>query len=230
MATVVIIFLLVAILYEFVIYNHYQEKMLEHSGQEKTNVSAPVPQPDETDIVGKSTFNMKAEMERKRKQKEEAERKDAIARGEMTEDGKEIAKPVNPEDCEFEQKKVWKQVPTEQLNNLFDEPNEPEEPHAEGAMIDDIDLAFKNVGRKDMSEEEERSVVKVFKGLEGTELFDTITKDFPHIGDCINDLFDKYENKPMEDAVSDKNNIKVEPKETFSMPERFEDFNIHDYV
>ena len=97
-------------------------------------------------------------------------------------------------------------------------------------MIDDIDLAFKNVGRKDMSEEEERSVVKVFKGLEGTELFDTVTKDFPHIGDRINDLFDKYENKPIEDAVSDRNDVKAEPKEAFSIPERFEDFNIYDYV
>ena len=121
-------------------------------------------------------------------------------------------------------------MPTEQLNNLFDEPDEPEEPYAEGATIDDIDLAFKNVGRKNLSEEEERSVVKVFKGLEGTELFDTVTKEFPHIGDCINDLFDKYENKPMEDTVSDRNNVKAEPKETFSIPKRFEDFNIHDYV
>jgi hypothetical protein len=68
----------------------------------------------------------------------------------MTEDGKEIAKPVNPEDCEFEQKKIWKQVPTEQLDGLFDEPDEPEEPYAEGATIDDIDLAFKNVGRKEI--------------------------------------------------------------------------------
>ena len=173
---------------------------------------------------------MKAEMERMRQRQEEAKRKEAVAKGEMTEDGKEIAKPVNPEDCEFEQKKVWKQVPTEQLNNLFDEPDEPEEPYAEGATIDDIDLAFKNVGRKDMSDEEERSVVKVFKGLEGTELFDTVTKDFPHIGDRINDLFDKYENKPIEDAVSDRNDVKAEPKEAFSIPERFEDFNIHDYV
>jgi hypothetical protein len=70
----------------------------------------------------------------------------------------------------------------------------------------------------------------VFKGLEGTELFDTVTKDFPHIGDRINDLFDKYENKPMEDAVSDRNDVKAEPEEAFSIPERFEDFNIHDYV
>ena len=47
---------------------------------------------------------------------------------------------------------------------------------------------------------------------------------------CLRKKNVPYENKPMEDAVSDKNNIKVEPKETFSIPERFEDFNIHDYV
>jgi hypothetical protein len=43
-------------------------------------------------------------------------------------------------------------------------------------------------------------------------------------------LFDKYENKPIEDAVSDRNDVKAEPEEAFSIPERFEDFNIHDYV
>ena len=229
MATVVIIGILAFIAYELAIFNHYQKEP-PHGGKQANSETEVSPKVEDADIIGKSSFNMKAEMERMRQRQEEAKRKEAVAKGEMTEDGKEIAKPVNPEDCEFEQKKVWKQVPTEQLNNLFDEPDEPEESYAEGATIDDIDLAFKNVGRKDMSEEEERSVVKVFKGLEGTELFDTITKDFPHIGDCINDLFDKYENKPMEDAVSDKNNIKVEPKETFSIPERFEDFNIHDYV
>lgn len=229
MATVVIIGILAFMAYELAIFNHYQKES-PHGGKQASPETETSPKVEDGDIIGKSSFNMKAEMERMRQRQEEEARKTAIDRGEMTEDGKEIAKPLNPEDCEFEQKKVWKQVPTEQLDDLFDEPDEPEEPYAEGATIDDIDLAFKNVGRKDMSEEEECSVVKVFKGLEGTELFDTITKDFPHIGDRINGLFDKYENNPMEDAVSDKNNIKVEPKETFSIPERFEDFNIHDYV
>ena len=229
MATVVIIFLLVAILYEFVIFNHYQVKMHEHSGQESTNVSAPVLQPDETDIVGKSTFNMKAEMERKRKQKEEAERKDAIARGEMTEDGKEMAQEGKPEDCEIEQKKVWKQVPSEQLDALFDEPEYEDEPQATGHTIDDIDLAFTNAGRKDMSEDEERQTVEVLKGLEGTELFDVIIEKFPNIGDRINDLFDKYESKPEVDAL-EKVEVEKESPKAFIIPERFEDFNIRDFV
>ena len=188
MATIVIIGILAFIAYELAIFNHYQKEP-PHGGKQANSETEVSPKVEDADIIGKSSFNMKAEMERMRQRQEEAKRKEAVAKGEMTEDGKEIAKPVNPEDCEFEQKKVWKQVP-----------------------------------------KEERSVVKVFKGLEGTELFDTITKDFPYIGDCINDLFDKYENKPMEDAVSDMNNIKAEPKETFSIPERFEDFNIHDYV
>ena len=209
MATVVIIGILAFIAYELAIFNHYQKEP-PHGGKQANPETEVSPKVEDADIIGKSSFNMKAEMERMRQRQEEAKRKEAVAKGEMTEDGKEIAKPVNSEDCEFEQKKVWKQVPTEQLNNLFDEPDEPEEPYAEGATIDDIDLAFKNVGRKDMSEEEERSVVKVFKGL--------------------NDLFDKYENKPIEDAVSDRNDVKAEPKEAFSIPERFEDFNIHDYV
>ena len=194
MATVVIIGILAFIAYELAIFNHYQKEP-PHGGKQANSETEVSPKVEDADIIGKSSFNMKAEMERMRQRQEEAKRKEAVAKGEMTEDGKEIA-----------------------------------EPYAEGATIDDIDLAFKNVGRKDMSEEEERSVVKVFKGLEGTELFDTVTKDFPHIGDRINDLFDKYENKPIKDAVSDRNDVKAEPKEAFSIPERFEDFNIHDYV
>ena len=190
MATVVIIGILAFIAYELAIFNHYQKEP-PHGGKQANSETEVSPKVEDADIIGKSSFNMKAEMERMRQRQEEAKRKEAVAKGEMTEDGKEIAKPVNPEDCEFEQKKVWKQVPTEQLNNLFDEPDEPEE---------------------------------------GTELFDTVTKDFPHIGDRINNLFDKYENKPIEDAVSDRNDVKAEPKEAFSIPERFEDFNIHDYV
>ena len=71
------------------------------------------------------------------------------------------------------------------------------------------------------------SAIRALMGISKCALY---TKDFPHIGDCINDLFDKYENKPIEDAVLDRNDVKAEPKEAFSIPERFEDFNIHDYV
>ena len=81
-----------------------------------------------------------------------------------------------------------------------------------------------------MSEEEERRTVEVLKGLEGTELFDTITQSFPQIGDSINDLFDKYEHKPSAETVTAEDNKTTEPKKPFVIPERFEDFNIRDFV
>ena len=157
----------------------------------------------------------KAEMERKRKQKEEAERKDAIARGEMTEDGKEIAQEVKPEDCEMEQKKVWKQVPTEQLAAIFEEPEEPDEPQASGMTINDVDLAFNNLGRKDLTEEEARQTVAVFKELEGTEFLDAVERQFSDVGTRIDELIDRISAKQDTEVI---------------IPRSFEDFKPSDYL
>ena len=228
MVTVLMFFLLVAILYEFIIYNHYQEKMLEHSGQEKTNVSAPVPQPDETDIVGKSTFNMKAEMERKRKLKEEAERKAAVARGEMTEDGKEVAQEVKPEDCEVETRKVVVQVPDEELDDMF---SDQEVPRANGDIINDIDLRF-GANRRDLDEEEERRISEnMYKALDETVLLDDICNQAPEVGREIRRMIDKYK-KEMSEAIEQAKN--EESKKTlqrkFTMAERYADFDVEDLV
>ena len=61
------------------------------------------------------------------------------------------------------------------------------------------------------------------------ELFDVIIEKFPDIGDRINDLFDKYESKPEVDA-SEKVEVEKESPKAFTIPERFEDFNIRDFV
>jgi hypothetical protein len=102
MATIVIIGILAFIAYELAIFNHYQKEPA-HGGKQASPETEVSPKVEDADIIGKSSFNMKAEMERMRQKQEEAKRKEAIAKGEMTEDGKEIAKPVTPEDCEFEQ-------------------------------------------------------------------------------------------------------------------------------
>ena len=171
MVTFLMFFLLVAILYEFIIYNHYQEKTVAKYEKETTNISSPAPQPEDADIIGKSTFNMKAEMERRRKQKEDAERKVAVARGEMTEDGKEIAQEVKPEDCEVETKKVVVQVPDEELDDIF---SEQDLPMANGDIINDLDLKF-GVNRCDLDEEEEHRISEnMYKALDETVLVDDI--------------------------------------------------------
>ena len=217
MATIVIICLLASIGYELYIYNQFQAGQTNNYDSQKAE-SPTSEKGVEDDIIGKSTFDVNVELKRMRQRKEEEGRKEAIAKGEMTEDGDEIAKPVNPEDCEMEPKKVWKQVPTEEIHGMFDEPEEIEqadEPLAEGGTIDDIDLAFRNVRRKDLSEEEELQVVKVFKELKGTEFLDAIEQQFSEVGTRIDELIEKHSPKDEPELV---------------IPESFEDFKLSDFM
>ena len=217
MATIVIICLLAFIGYELYIYNQFQAGQANNGESPKVE-SLTSEQGVDDDIIGKSTFDVNAELKRMRQRKEAEEQKEAIAKGEMTEDGNEIAKPVNPEDCEMEPKKVWKQVPTEELNDMFNEPEEAEEPNeplADGGTIDDIDLAFRNVRRKDLSEEEELQVVKVFKELKGTEFLDAIEQQFSEVGTRIDELIEKHSAKDEPELV---------------IPESFEDFKLSDFM
>ena len=217
MATIVIICLLAFIGYELYVYNQFKAGQA-NNGESPKAESPTSEQGVDDDIIGKSTFDVNAELKRMRQRKEAEERKEAIAKGEMTEDGSEIAKPVNPEDCEMEPKRVWKQVPTEELDDMFDEPEEAEqadEPLADGGTIDDIDLAFRNVRKKDLSEEEELQVVKVFKELEGTEFLDAIEQQFSEVGTRIDELIEKHSAKEEPELV---------------IPESFEDFKLSDYM
>lgn len=215
MATIVITCLLAFVGYEMYIYNQFQRNQSKDCQPRKADSPPSEQGVDDTDIIGRSTFDVNAELKRMRQRKEEAERKEAIAKGEMTEDGKEIAEEVKPEDCELEQKKVWKQVPPEELNDMFDEPEVAEEPLADGGTIDDIDLAFRNVRRKDLSEEEELQMVKVFKELKGTELLDAIEHQFSEVGVRIDELIEKH---------SVKNEVEL------VIPESFEDFRLTDFM
>ena len=214
MATIVIICLLVFIGYELYIYNQFQAGQTNNCASPKTE-SPTSGQGVDDDIIGKSTFDVTAELKRMRQRKEEEERKEAIAKGEITEDGNEIAKPVNPEDCEMEPKKVWKQVPAEELDDMFDEPEATDEPLADGGTIDDIDLAFRNVRRKDLSEEEELQVMKVFKELKGTEFLDAIEQRFSEVGTRIDELIEKHSAKEEPELV---------------IPKSFEDFKLSDFM
>ena len=225
MVTVLMFFLLVAILYEFIIYNHYQDKKVAKPVKEETGA---VCQSDDADIIGKSTFNMKAEMERKRRLKEEAERKAAVARGEMTEDGKEIAQEVKPEDCEVETRKVVVQVPDEELDDMF---SEQEVPRANGDIINDIDLKF-GANRLDLDEEEERRISEsMYNALDETVLLDDICNQAPEVGREIHRMIDKYK-KEMSEAIEQAKN--EESKKTlqrkFTMAERYADFDVEDLV
>ena len=212
MATFIMLCILCIFLYVAVVFLLYPS---EQGQTTKKNESDPVKQNENTDIMGKSTFDVNAELLQMRQRQEEANRKAAIAKGEMTEDGKEIAQEVRPEDCEVEQKKVWTQVPTEQLDDMFSEPEDSDEPRAQGATIDDVDLAFQNIGRDDLTEEEEHHAVTVFKELKGTELLDAVEHQFADIGARIDSLIDKYSEQQTKETV---------------IPSSFEDFKLSDYL
>lgn len=218
MATVVTCGILLMAIYMAVVYLLYPYET-PTLGEERETAEHESPAGiSDNDIMGKSTFDVNAELRRIRQEKEESVQKEAIAKGEMTEDGKEIANPVSPEDCEMEQKKVWKQVPAEELHDMFDEPEEadgPNGPLADGDTIDDIDLAFNNIRRKDLSEEEELQIVKVFKELKGTEFLDAIEQQFAEVGTRIDELIEKHSAK--DEAV-------------LVIPESFEDFKLSDFM
>lgn len=225
MVTVLMFFLLVAILYELIIYNHYQDKKVAKPEKEETGA---VCQSDDADIIGKSTFNMKAEMERKRRLKEEAERKAAVARGEMTEDGKEIAQEVKPEDCEVETRKVVVQVPDEELDDMF---SEQEVPRANGDIINDIDLKF-GANKLDLDEEEERRISEsMYNALDETVLLDDICNQAPEVGREIRRMIDRYKKEMSEAIEQAKNDESIKPlQRKFTMAERYADFDVEDLV
>lgn len=181
------------------------------------------------DIIGKSTFDVNAELRKKREQEEERKRKVAVAKGEMTEDGKEIAQEVAIEDCEVETKREWKQVPTEELDAMFDEPDEPDDPHAEGVIIDDIDLTFHTVRKKNPTKEEIRKAAETLIQLEGTEFKDEICRLLPEAKNDIERVMKMYS------AELDGGKTKPKPQvnmrqEKKLFPERFEDFSVEDLV
>jgi len=230
MANLIVIILVVVTLYLLLCYLLYPvvaampKTDADKSDQEK------IASPAVDDIMGKSTFDVNAELRRIRQHKEEEARKTAIAKGEMTENGEEIAQEVSPEDCEVEPKKVWKQVSTEQLDEMFGESEDNEEPYAQGATIDDIDLAFKTSRKQNPTSDEVRHAADTFSQLNDTVLMDNIKKLLPEVNSDIDRVMKMYSGE-----LKDARTVKA-PKKTsrslkpMSFPERFEDFKVSDIL
>ena len=229
MGSFFIITILCIIIYLLVCYEFFSPDRQQTHGSNEKPQECGHRQTSDDDIMGKSTFDVNVELRRMREREEEQRRKDAIDKGEMTEDGKEIAQEVAVEDCEVEPKREWKQVPTEELEAMFDEPDEPGDPHAEGVIIDDIDLTFHTVRKKNPTKEEMRKAAETLIKLEGTEFKDEICRLLPEAKNDIDRVMKTYsaelngkETKP-ESQV-----IKKQEKKPF--PERFEDFSVEDLV
>ena len=215
MANFIIIALLCIIIYLLLCYALFPTGAQQRSERMEESQVHGHSQVSDDDIMGKSTFDVNAELQRIRQAKEEAARREGFAKGEVTEDGKEIAQEVKPEDCETESKRIWEQVPSDELDSMFDETDEPGEPHAEGATINDIDLAFDNLGRKNLTEEEARQTVKVLKELEGTEFLDAVEQQFSEVGVRIDELIDRF---------AARQGVEV------TVPKSFEEFKLSDFL
>lgn len=215
MTTFILIGLLTIIAYELFVFIKYlpgvrPEPEKTGNTEERTDSTA-----EESTVIGRSTLDLGAQLRRMEARRAETELQAAVRRGEMTEDGKEIAKAVDIEECQLEEKKTIVPVPDEELDDMF---AEPDVPMAEGNPLNDIDLAFDTARRKEPDEQDERMAADVFKSLEGTELLDQVCGRWPEVGENIQRILDKYYGE------------EYERPRGFVMPDRFEDFNINDLV
>lgn len=223
--TILCIIIYLLVYYEFFPVSSQQTQVSSDSSQDNDHSLV-----SDDDIMGKSTFDVNAELRKKREREEEQRRKEAIAKGEMTEDGKEIAQEVSVEDCEVETKREWKQVPAEELDVMFDETEEPVEGYADGNPINDIDLSL-HIARKDNpDEEEERKASEVlYRFLADTVVLDEICNQAPDEGKRICRLIDKYKKEMLEATMSQKKQDDASPKR-FTMAERYADFGLGDLL
>lgn len=230
MANMIIILLVIVMLYLLLCYLLYPVAAAKPKAHVKeARQEEEKPQVDD-DIMGKSTFDVNAELRRIRQQKEEEALKTAIAKGEMTENGEEIAQEVSPEDCEVEPKKVWKQVPAEQLDDMFSEPDDGEEHQAQGLTIDDIDLAFNTARKKNPTKDEVRQAADTFAQLNDTVLMDDIKNLLPEVNSDIDRVMKMYASE-LKEARTAKASKKVSKSmKPLNLPERFEDFKVSDIL
>lgn len=225
METIVIVLLLCILVYELCIFIWFTPGQSQRQKSAETATVVEKPTATDDDIMGKSKFDMKEECRLMRQRKEESERKAAIAKGEMTEDGSEIAQEVKPEDCEVEQKPVWKQVPNEEIPDMF---AEPDVPLAKGDPLNDVDLTFGV--RKNLDKEEEREVSeKMYKLFDDTIVLDDICDQAPEVGREIRWMIDKYK-KEMFKTEEQKPEVEGIVQKRFSMKDRYADFDVEDLV
>ena len=229
MGSFFIITILCIIIYLLVCYEFFSPDRQQTHGSNVKPQECDHRQTSDDDIMGKSTFDVNAELRRMREREEDLKRKEAIAKGEMTEDGKEIAQEVAEEDCEVEPKREWKQVPTEELDAMFDEPDELGDPHAEGVIIDDIDLTFRTVRKKNPTKEEIRKAAETLIKLEGTEFKDEICRLLPEAKNDIDRVMKMYSAELNGNETKPESQV-IKKQEKKPFPERFEDFSVEDLV
>lgn len=109
-----------------------------------------------------------------------------------------------------------------------DEEPDAEPDTAEGFTFEDIDLAVRTAKKADATGDERRHAGMVFCEMKGNELFALIERSSEATRRRLDELMDYYlDSIPAPPAASTASAALRRPP---AMPERFEDFNIRDYV
>ena len=109
-----------------------------------------------------------------------------------------------------------------------DEEPDAEPDTAEGFTFEDIDLAVRTAKKADATGDERRHAGMVFCEMKGNELFALIERSSEATRRKLDELMDYYlDSIPAPPAASTASAALRRPP---AMPERFEDFNIRDYV
>lgn len=210
---------------------------------EKRQGKRPTPQADVPDIVGKSSFRMKATTPN-----------DAIPTPQAaTESG--IEKPMEnvPTFAPETEKEASARIPDDKLDEAFEhleipdvpleyEDDEPEEVtdeemplaarptgYASGVSFEQIDRAVKTAADTSATEAERREAGQVFGRIEGTELFDRLVNCSASVGEKISGLMDYYLSQPIS-TEGDAGTIAVQPPNGTDAPEDMAGFDIRDFV
>lgn len=134
-----------------------------------------------------------------------------------------------------------RRIPDEELDEVFtdrrvsdiagydgDEEPDAEPDTAEGLTFEDINLAVRTAKKADATGDERRHAGMVFCEMKGNELFALIERSSEDTRRRLDELMDYYlDSIPAPPAASTASAALRKP---YAIPERFEDFNIRDYV
>ena len=96
-------------------------------------------------------------------------------------------------------------------------------------IIDDIDLTFHTVRKKNPTKEEIRKAAETLTKLEGTEFKDEICRLLPEAKNDIDRVMKMYSAELNDNEAKPKSQI-IKKQEKKPFPERFEDFSVEDLV
>ena len=232
MVTLLLILMMVCNLW-ILFYLTWEHKEARKADNRKEAWNAHQRPPD--DMMGKSRFSMPETKPQAtapmpnaatEKQSEAVDEKDVTFADEAQEDGTDTHR---------------RRIPDEELDEVFtdrrvsdiagydgDEEPDAEPDTAEGFTFEDIDLAVRTAKKADATGDERRHAGMVFCEMKGNELFALIERSSEATRRRLDELMDYYlDSIPAPPSASTASAALRRPP---AMPERFEDFNIRDYV